>query len=233
LLFELDLNLRTLNFVIFFLICYTIPILKPHTTIIVAIIGLIIGIVVLLVISSQQPSQKKTEAKIVPTTTQKTKPDLKYSDESGYEFTYPQDLSIKPNDTLSDTQYSELDITSTKRKGNININVETPTLTNFTEWEDENKIDIKINPPKELKMADLSAQQYLVNKKTVTIAFDQGIIFTLTLDPADNPAYWITNYNKIISSFKIALQQEEVNTSGASDQTIDGGVEYEGEETIE
>ncbi len=71
-------------------------------------------------------------------------------------------------------------------------------------------------------------------KKIITISFDQGVMFSLTLDPIDNIAYWITNYNKIIASFKITLpQQEEIGTSGASDQTIDGGVEYEGEEVVE
>lgn len=208
--------------------------LKPHTTIIITITGLIIGIVALLVISSQQSIQKKIESKTAPTITQKVQPDQKYSDESGFEFTFSPGLSIKPNDELLDTQYSEIEITSAKRKGNININVETSTMTSFIEWEKENKINIKTNPPKELKIADLPTKQYLVDKKTVTIAFDQGVLFTLTLDSADNAAYWITNYNKIISSFKISLPQEEVSgTTGTSDQTIDGGVEYEGEETIE
>jgi len=207
---------------------------KPHILIITTITGLIIGIVILLVISSQQPSQNKIESKIVSITTQKTKPDQKYSDESGFEFTYSSDLSIKPNDKLSNTQYSQLTITSAKRKGNININVETAVTTNFLEWEKENNINIKTNPPKELKMADLQAQQYSLDKKTIIIAYDQGAMFTLTLDPADSAAYWITNYNKIISSFKIALPEEETSaTTATSDQTIDGGVEYEGEEIIE
>ena len=174
------------------------------------------------------------ETKVIPTT-QKIKPDLKYADESGFEFTYSPDLSLKPNDKLSDTQYSQLNITSTKHKGNININVDTTTTSDFSVWEKENKVNTKTNPPKELKIADLSVQQYQVNKKIITIFFDQGVIFSLTLDPADNIAYWITNYNKIIASFKIALpQQEEVSgTTETSDQTIDGGVEYEGEEVIE
>lgn len=207
--------------------------LKPHTIVIVTITGLIIGIVTLLVISSQQPPQKKSETKVVPTI-QKIKHDLKYADESGFEFTYSSDISLKPNDKLSDTQYSQLDITSAKRKGNININVETATTSDFLGWEKENKVDIITNPPKELKIADLPTKQYSVDNKIVTIAFDQGVLFTLTLDSADNAAYWITNYNKIISSFKISLPQEEVSgTTGTSDQTIDGGVEYEGEETIE
>jgi len=206
---------------------------KPHVIVIIVISGLVIGIVALLVISSQQPAQKQSETKIIPTV-QKIKPDLKYVDESGFEFTYSPDLTVKPSEKLLDTQYSEINITSVKRKGNININIEAATTSDFSEWEKENKINIKTNPAKDLKIADLSAKQYLIDKKTITVSFDQGVIFTITLDPADNPAYWITNYNKIVSSFKIALpQQEEVDTSGASDQTIDGGVEYEGEEVIE
>lgn len=207
--------------------------LKPHTIVIITITGLVIGIVTLLVISSQQPLQKKSETKLVPTV-QKIKPDLKYSDESGFEFTYSPELTVKPSEKLLDTQYSEINITSVKRKGNINVNVETATISDFSQWEKENKINIKTNPPKELKIANLAAQQYQVDKKIITISFDQGVLFSLTLDPADNIAFWITNYNKIIASFKIALpQQEEVDTSGTSDQTIDGGVEYEGEEVVE
>jgi|GEM_PF-1722865 len=157
-----------------------------------------------------------------------------YNDPAGFKFSYPDTLTATSPSTLRDDFYSQIELKSQKYQGAITIVAKNTNVTDLNQWLINNKIETKTISVRDLKLADLNAKQFANNGKTTTVALDQGVEFTVLLSATNNPAYWITAYNKILGSFAFVdpvSQNQDQNS--AADTSGSDAVEYEGEEVIE
>ncbi len=190
----------------------------------IAIVGILLGLsVIVVVISSRNKpsvspvSQNSPTTIVAPTPVVKLK---KYSDPSGFSFQYPDSLILTPKNPLPKNAYASVELTLPKDNALIALTVEDSNLANL-------KSAVTATSSTSLKLADLSAVQFDSNNNKTTLALDQGVLFTLTLNPSNATDSWTTAYNQIVSSFAFDQPSNSIEGSPGND------VVYEGEETVE
>ncbi len=206
---------------------------------IIAVIGVLVAGLAILMVTGNRINQTVSPLGKAGKATTSDLPItyLTHQDSSGFRFDYPDTLVATVPAKLTDNLYGEVNLTSKKYPGSINIIAQTTTAKDLHDWLTTQKIDPKQTPFKQLKLADLEAQQYATAGATITIALDRGAAFIIKLEAKNNPAYWITGYNKILTSFAFVnpeTNQENTNiTTTIDDAGTAGAVELEGEEVIE
>ncbi|MCL4374240.1 hypothetical protein M1523_00090 [Patescibacteria group bacterium] len=162
---------------------------------------------------------------------------LTYQDPSGFRFDYPDSLRATAPATLADNLYGKVGLTSKQHAGRIEVIAQATTATDLDTWLAAQKIDPTKTPARQLKLADLTAEQFATSGATITVALDQGAVMIVKLEAKADPAYWITGYNKILTSF--AFVRPDANQGNANNQTTvdntgtSGAVEFEGEEVVQ
>ncbi len=153
--------------------------------------------------------------------------DIKYIDEAGFSFAYPDNLILKKIETKDQTVYSSIEITSKDHKGKLSIIAVDSQFTKIADYFKKEKTIRK------LKLADLEAGQIDKDGKLVTAALDQGVLFTLTADYQNSKAFWLTVNNKILASFAFVppAQQESVSQESGG-LPSEPAIIDEGEEVI-
>jgi len=152
-----------------------------------------------------------------------------YSDPAGFKFSYPGSATVSQKNTTDSNVYSSLEITSSSTSGKITIEAVSSDLLTL-----KSLISTKTGVA-DIKFADLYAKQYTEKGNVITLALDQGVLFTITTSSGGNVNFWKEINNKIISSFAFALPdttQVKSDTTSQTDST-ESDVSFEGEETIE
>lgn len=155
-----------------------------------------------------------------------------FHDPSGFTFSYPENLLASSAANIKDQSvYSELTLSSTEKKGGIEIQALSSNLKKVDAWLTENKIPLTDQRVVKLKLADLEARQ--LNEKTsiTTVAVDSGVIFLISTDLQDDTDYWKNVTNDVVSTFKFVQPASASNTSGDNSSSDD--VVLEGEEVVE
>ncbi len=150
-----------------------------------------------------------------------------YSDPAGFKFSYPDSASVSPKNTTDDTTYSSLTVTSTSTAGKITIDAVSSDLLTL-----DDMLASKTGVT-DLKLADLAAKQYTEKGNLITLALDEGVLFTITTSSGGNVDYWKEVNNKIISSFAFALPEATQVQSDTSSESAESDISFEGEEIIE
>jgi len=154
-----------------------------------------------------------------------------YSDPAGFKFNYPDTITVSQKETNDENVYSSLVVASSKTPGKMTINAVSSELLAL-----DDLIKSKASVT-DVKLADLDAKQYTEKGNTITLALDEGVLFTLTVSSGGNVNFWNEVNNKIISSFTFdAPEKAQVksDTSTADPGSAgDSDVSFEGEETIE
>jgi len=189
--------------------------------------GLFIAVIVIVIVLISHP-QKKTVSTILqkkPAPTKEVARKLKeYTDSSGFKFSYPENLKLDIKDiSSSNSMYADLTLTSSSKKGQLNIKVNDITKTFFDEF-------LKDKTTIQTKLDDVDAYQYQEKRKLVTTAYDQGVQFTLTADQSQEKNYWFEINKQIINSFKFVQPQTPATSSGGGGED---SVVFEGEEVIQ
>ncbi len=152
-----------------------------------------------------------------------------YTDSSGFSFSYPVDLEIQKAEELDNITYSDLSIDSPEVEGSINVKVTDTKLATLDAWVKSTK-ESSVKTTR-TKLGLLEAMEIVSDSKTTLGAIDQGILFLVTVSHPDQSTYWQSIYSSIRSSFAFAAPQAA--TTGSSDQAVDSGIDFEGEEIIE
>jgi hypothetical protein len=181
--------------------------------------------------TTQQSSLSGNEATLAAmdeavTPSSKTK---EYIDSSGFTFSYPDDLTIETKE-VDKTAYSNLELTADDVEGLISIQVADTMAASVDAIIKKNK-DLSATAVKKVTLAGLDARQYKLNDQFITLALDNGVLFTLIAHIQENEPYWQLVYAKIIETFAFT-PAPPVDTSA----TTGGGEEeviFEGEEIIE
>lgn len=138
---------------------------------------------------------------------------LSYQDESGYSFDYPDSVSIKDVTPADDNYYSSLEL----KKGTDVLTIKI-TVGNTNPYKTDKTASLIGSAP----MDGITANQYKVGGRLVSIAIDQGVLYAVD-GPAD-AAFWEETQNKILSTFKFG--------TGEAAAAADVNTTYE-EETVE
>lgn len=197
----------------------------------ILLILITVGIVGYVIYSSSKnkpiffsPIVKEKEKK---ETVQKTKSvDKKYIDGAGFSFSYPEELEVGKNDVNDETIYSSLEIVTKKEAGKISLLVTSSNLSAIDGYFAKEKKTVK-----KLKVGEMEARQFEDKEKIVTVAFDQGALFTIRVDYQNNKNYWQGVNNKIISTFAFS-PPEQIDSSSQGSTNGQDDVIYEGEEEI-
>lgn len=201
------------------------------------IIGVLIIVTVgYLIISFRDTKTKNpvaTNSQIEPTsiTVKDLTPKLKeYQDESGFKFKYPEEFNVLTKANLDKSTYASLLITTSKYQGKLTVVAVDSDLNKVDDWFQGNKSVSEIKNIKDIKLDVIDAKQFQENDRIVTLALDQGVLFTFTTTPINNNNAWINLNNQVLKSFTFALPQSNPVTDNSNESNND--IVYEGEEEI-
>lgn len=189
-----------------------------------------IGIAVYYFLSSSKTkptsplSQKQTVNKLVlPSKETKT-----YTDDSGFTFSYPNDLVISKTKTTDDATYAALSITSAKTKGMLSFKAISTDAKTADDWTLKNSSGSA--SVSDAKLGDFQSKMLQANDKTTLVAIDQGVLFLIELSPKTEKEYWKQVLKTITESFSIT---QPTTSLGNSSPSSDSDIDYEGEEAVE
>lgn len=146
--------------------------------------------------------------------------DLTYEDESGFSFQYPKGIKVSDITPEDDQYYTKLSLTKGNEKLIISI-MDTTSKTVETWLKGEGFGDYSIAGA--TTFGGISAKQYYSGGEFVSLAIDQGIVYSI-VGPKDG-GFWEDSQNVILGSFAFAGTKP---ATGVGDDTI-----YESEEVIE
>ena len=148
---------------------------------------------------------------------------INYEDPAGFEFEYPDNLSIAKNET-TDSDYADITLSSKDVSGSLNLKITDSKFKTLGEWLKLNKAAAK-EAPKEVKLGNLKAMEVKTADRLYLGALDQGVLFTIEM-PLIEEDFWMKVYEKVISGFSFT-SPETVATEAGSE------VIFEGEDVVE
>lgn len=143
---------------------------------------------------------------------------LTYSDPAGFEFTYPNDLSIQAVETNDKIVYSSLEITG-PMPGKISLRVsDSQSLTTAAWLKDFEKNNV-INDVVDIYFADLSGTSFSFSAPKIrkAVAINENVLYTLE-NPADE-GYWDRAKDTILIGFKFKPEVFTENSSDSGENT--------------
>ncbi|MDO8618552.1 MAG: hypothetical protein Q7R49_01250 [Candidatus Daviesbacteria bacterium] len=149
-----------------------------------------------------------------PSETNKT-----FTDPSGFSFSYPDNLSLAPNE-LTDATYAELQLSAKGVVGSLILKITDSKFKSTDEW--AKSIKDSEGAPKETKLGALKALEVKVPDGLELGSVDQGVLFTIGV--SDSSDFWMKVYSIILADFSFAPPASEasVGDSFSSDVTFDG-----------
>ena len=156
-----------------------------------------------------------------------------YKDPSGFKFSYPQNLNLQKKQINDQTIYSLLELTSPKNQGKLEIRVEDSQLKKIDDWFLNGKLATRPADIKKIKLAEMDGRQFSEKGKFLTIALDQGVLFTFTVIPEKNKNFWLNVNEKIIKTFAFEPPENTGENTSNNNASSEEDVIFEGEEIIE
>lgn len=212
--------------------------MNKKRAIIVVVVLLLIGIAAVAgyFYVAAQESQKTVAQKEVPTPTVVAPSTTlqEYTDPSGFTFEYPDNLTVTAQEIKDTTTYAHVLLTAPKVEGEIAIKVQETKLKSLDAWEVANKELISSASAKEVKLGSLDAREVTLSDKTLIVAVDQNILFTIEVMPKTEKKYWENVAPTILASFSFGMTEAgSDSTSAPLADSADDSVVSEGEEVIE
>jgi len=157
-----------------------------------------------------------------------------YTDPAGFKFNYPEDLNVTAKKITDDSVYTDLEIKPKDGTGEATIKAVDSNLAQIDDYFKDKKTSSFFGKITKLKLADIDGRQYQINSQIITVALDQGVLFTITTDlPTEKKAYWQKVNNTLISSFAFVAPQNNTSTDTGSSSGGEDDVIFEGEEVVE
>lgn len=166
--------------------------------------------------------QKQTQVKEIKPSETLTE----YSDPSGFNFSYPDNLSIVKNETEDPKTFADISLASKDISGSLNLKIIETKLTSLEAWLKSNNISSSSATPKDLGI--LKAMEVKTGDRVMLVSLDQGVLFTIEM-PRIEEDFWNKIYNKVLTNFSFALP-EAVNGQSNS---VTNDVSFESEEVVE
>ncbi|MBI2051304.1 hypothetical protein HYT33_00925 [Candidatus Roizmanbacteria bacterium] len=198
-------------------------------------VGLFVGFVIFYNVAVKKSNtDSKTGEELAEETVTPSKKLKSFLDPSGFKFSYPENVEISTKDVKDQTVYSQLEIVSADVDGSVEIEVKNSALKKIDGWFQANKVTVADKDIKKLKLGGVEARQFATGGKLLTIMLDQGVLFTITVDPQEEKSFWFEVNNKIVESFAfVPPETSGGGTSGSSEGSGGEDITFEGEEIIE
>lgn len=150
-----------------------------------------------------------------------------YKDEAGFEFKYPEGLTIKDVTGDDETLYSSLEVSKGFSGEKMIIKVSDTAFSSTGAWL-KSKEASGAGSTREITLAGMKGVQiqFTNPRRLVTIVIDEGIMYFLE-SSLDEVGYWNKIHNNIISSFTLTETQAPAAQAGEEE------IIYEEEEVIE
>lgn len=214
--------------------------MNKQRAIIVVVVLLLIGIAVVAgyFYVAAQESQKTIAQKEAPTPTiiAPSTTLQEYTDPSGFTFEYPDNLTLAPQEIKDTAVYAHVLITAPKVEGDITVKVQDTKAVSLEKWIVDNKEIVSSEIGKEVTLGGLDAREFMLPNKTLIVAVDQKILFTIEIMPKTEKKYWENVSSIILSSFSFGTSEVGSDSTSAPApiaDSADDSVVSEGEEVIE
>lgn len=148
---------------------------------------------------------------------------IDYTDPAGFNFSYPDNLSIIKNDTDAST-YADMQLSSNDVNGSLNLKITDSKFATLNDW-----LKLYKSEPVEKKLGNLKALEVKTADRLYLGALDQGILFTIEM-PLIEEAFWMKVYDKVLTSFSFASPE---GTTSQGNINASSDVTFEGEEVVE
>ncbi len=201
--------------------------MKPKTILLLGtalvLIGLIISVWFLNTpnksLSSPLSNLSNTKVKSAPSETFK-----EYIDPVGFQFSYPDNLSLSTNE-LDDNTYADIQLFSSEVNGSLKLKIVDSQLDNIDEWVKQNTT---LSNAKAVQLGNLKAMEITTADRVLLGSLDQQILFTVEV-PRIEEGFWMQVYSKILQDFSFVVP--ESNTGSSADTS--SSISFEGEEVVE
>lgn len=196
---------------------------------------LIIGAIFLLNIRSSKEKQNLVSgvAKSGSSSSEKMPSSIlkEYSDPSGFNFSFPEDVKIDKKD--DESLYANLSFVSDGLDGNIALTVSDAVNSSLDDWKKENNALLSGLLINESNLGNISGISFNNQDKITLVVVDQGVEFKIVVDYKSQKKYWQSVYNSILNSFSfVSSSPETPNTESLPAQSEEDAV-FEGEEVVE
>lgn len=193
--------------------------------VIIAVLGILITVSVFVVIKNSQNTKKPISPASPPAVEKPaTNGDFAtYTDPSGFVFQYPKGIVASAKKLPNNQIYSSVELSATGSAETITIKAEDSNLNTIDDWFKGSKKASVFGEIKKVKLADLDARQFAANNERMTIALDQGVLFTITTN-AKKDTNLLKAYQKVTDSFVFVQPNQPSDSSDVVD---------EGEEVVE
>jgi len=149
--------------------------------------------------------------------------DLEYHDASGFSFKYPKSLKVEDITPSDSAYYSQLSLTKSGSKLTVTVKDESAKSVDELMKSNDNYKNAVLSGA--ITLAGISAKQYTLDGKLVTIALKDGILYLLEGDK--DGGFWEDTQGVVASSFNFGQKDSGETTSSDSNTT------YEPEEVVE
>lgn len=189
----------------------------------------ILGIGVIFLVYRPKPtlitSPQLTKTAVSPSTTLKS-----YTDQAGFSFNYPDNLSLKSNEPQSPTVYADIELTSKDVVGSLTLKISDTNFASVVEWLQANNPSSQT--PKEVKLGNLKALEITAEERLLLGAIDQGVLFTIEMSLKEEKDFWMNVYSKILADYAF-VQPAADSTASQGEVSSASDVVFEGEEVVE
>lgn len=200
--------------------------MKKYLYLLALVLGLI-GLVFIFVRPKGPLSKPQSNLIKLPKEIEPSQTFIEYSDPAGFEFAYPDNLSLEKAEGVN--TYANLQLFSKDVNGSLTLKIKDSKFATLDEWIKAEKIP-STNTPKEVNLGTLKAREIKTADRLLLGALDQGILFTIEL-PLIEQDFWMKVYDKVLTDFTFispaANNSQEVSNSASEDVT------FEGEEVVE
>ena len=149
-----------------------------------------------------------------------------YIDESGFSFSYPDNLSISKNE-VDDAAYADLALSSKEVNGSLSLRITDSKFKALDEWVKLNQ-KAAVGEPKIVKLGNLNGMEIKTADRLLFGALDQGIFFSIEI-PLVEQDFWMKVYSKLLADFSfVSPASVEAQTGSSSNDVF-----FEGEEVIQ
>lgn len=202
--------------------------MKKYLILLALVLGLI-GLALIFVRPKGPLSKPQSNLIKLPKEIEPSQTFIEYSDPAGFEFAYPDNLSIEKTKSEDVNTYANLQLFSKDVNGSLTLKIKDSKFDTLDEWIKAEKIP-STNTPKEVNLGTLKAREIKTADRLLLGALDQGILFTIEL-PLIEQDFWMKVYDKVLTDFTFTSPAEnnsqEVSNSASEDIT------FEGEEVVE
>ncbi len=167
-----------------------------------------------------KPTENKPAivAEKTPSKTTKT-----YVDEAGFQFEYPDDVTVTGKKELNDQTYADVTISS-DLEGEIQLVVTDTKIKSLKDWLTQNKISSDSAKIETIPFGGIDALEVNTDSKKITVALDKGVLFVLEGTLSKEKSYWDLVYKTIQSSFLFVSSNPATSQSSGTESSVEDAV---------